>query len=346
MVEKGLSSKQYQVGSALEAIEFYYEKGWTDGLPVVPSTAERVEEFLEKAGKRSQDVIGEVPERGRTITAEKVAINAVMAGCLPEYMPVLIAVVEAVTEKAFNLHGSAASTMGSAQLIVVNGPIAKKLGINSGVNLFGPGFRPNATIGRALRLILMNVCGAIPGVMDKSTFGHGGKYSFCIAENEDLSPWEPFHVERGFPREESVVTVFAAQAPIQVTNFIGNTPEDILASVADTMATVGYEQAEIVVIISPEHLHHISGHGWSKRDVKRFLAEKARRSVADWKRVRKMPGAIEHGDEDRMKVVVGDAEDIDVLVGGGGAGPFSICIPLWGGGISSRSVSKLIRMKE
>ena len=169
MQEAHLTSDRVDVADAANVTEFYYEKGWTDGLPVVPATEERVRQFLSAAGRAPSDVIGVVPTRGRVITAEKVAINAVMAGCRPEYMPVLVAVIEAMCEPDFNYHGSQASTGSSAQLIVVSGPIAKELDINSGVNVFGPGVRANSTIGRAVRLINMNVTGGTPGILDKST---------------------------------------------------------------------------------------------------------------------------------------------------------------------------------
>ena len=168
-----------------------------------------------QTGRSPDEILGYVPVRQRRITVEKVAINAVMAGCLPEYMPVVLAAVEAMCDEGYNLHGSSASTGGSATLLIVNGPIAKELGINSGANLFGPGCRANATIGRALRLILMNVCGAIPGTLDRSTMGHPGKYTYCIAENEADSPWEPYHVEKGFAADTSTVTVLPALGPHQ-----------------------------------------------------------------------------------------------------------------------------------
>ncbi len=166
-----LSSNKYKVGNLFEAIEMYFERGWTDGLPIVPPTKEKVRQFVEYAGRGPNEILCHVPVRRRIITVEKVAINAVMAGCLPQYMPVILAAVEAMGEDAYNLHGSAASTGGSATLLIVNGPIAGELGLNSGANLFGPGCRANATIGRALRLILINVCGAIPGTLDNGASG-------------------------------------------------------------------------------------------------------------------------------------------------------------------------------
>ena len=223
MAADALTSERVDV-DLNDAIEACYERGWTDGLPVVPPTEDRVAAFLEAAGNQPTDVLGVVETRGRVITAEKAAINAVMAGCLPEYMPVVNAVIRAMTTPEFNWHGSIASTGGSAQLIVVGGPIAEELGVNHGVNLFGPGFRPNATIGRAVRLIIMNVTGGTPGLLDRSTFGFGGKYSFVIAEDEEASPWEPLHVQRGLDPAESAITVYAAHSPTQFIDHSSNTP--------------------------------------------------------------------------------------------------------------------------
>ncbi|MCH8191923.1 MAG: hypothetical protein IIC80_11305 [Chloroflexi bacterium] len=326
MAQEALASERADVSGA-DAIEFYYEKGWTDGLPVVPATEERVREFLAHAGKNPSDVIGVVPTRGRVITAEKVAINAVLAGCRPEYMPVVVAVIEAMTEPEFNYHGSLASTGGSAQFIVVNGPIAGELDINCGVNAFGPGWRANATIGRAIRLIIINVTGGIPGDLDKSTFGHGGKYSFCIAEHEEASPWEPLHVQRGLRPNESAVTVFAVHPPFQFHDSTSNTPEGLLASAARSMALYGPNLAEIVIVWSPEHIGAFRNAGWTKRQAMEHLAEHA-------------VTAVDAGQEPRP--VVSAADDISMLVAGGDAGAFSIIIPPWGGGRISKAVTKPI----
>ena len=202
-----------QWDSALEAIERCYELGWTDGLPVVPPTEARVAEFIERSGRPSGEVIGELPERRREITVGKVAANAVMAGCLPDYMPVVLTATEAMLDPVFNLVGPSSSMGGSGILTIINGPVTRELNINARNNLFGPGNRANATIGRAVRLILMNACAAIPGVFDRSVIGHPGKYTYCIAEAEGETHWTPLHVERGFQAEQSTVTVFAGESP-------------------------------------------------------------------------------------------------------------------------------------
>src|SRR2546426_60646 len=196
-----LTAAEQPVATWVEGVETYFERGWTDGLPVVPATEDAVWRFLEAGGRKPGDVVITEPVRRRTITAEKIAINAVMAGCRPEYMPVLLAALEAMADPAFTLHGAITSTGGSATLLVVNGPIRTRLGFNAGGNVFGPGWRANATLGRAIRLITLNCLGALPGLLDRSTQGHPGKYTFCIAELEEESPWEPLHVARGLPRE-------------------------------------------------------------------------------------------------------------------------------------------------
>ena len=185
------------VSDAVEVIEYFYREGLTDGLPVVPPTSESVERFMEAAGVGAGEVLGTRASRNWRITADKVAINAVMAGCLPEYAPVVVAAMRALFEPEFNASALAETAGASAAMVVVNGPIRTSIDLNSGWNLLGPGRRANATIGRALRLVLMNVCREIPGVTDKSTFGHSGRYTMCFGENEEASPWSPYHVENG-----------------------------------------------------------------------------------------------------------------------------------------------------
>ncbi len=331
-------SERIQVADQEEAIELYYSQGWTDGLPVVPPTEAKVVAALERAGLAPSDVLGVVPGRGRVVTAEKVAINAVMAGCLPEYMPVVAAAVRAICQDPFNLHSCALSTQGSTVLVVVNGPVRYQLGFNSGVNALGSGWRANATVGRAMRLVLMNVCGTIPGVLDKSTLGHPGKYSFCFAEYEESSPWEPLHVERGISRERSAVTVFASLAPWQVTNVVGNTPEGILVSISDIIRAAGPGQGEIIVVISPELTIPIKEAGWTKAQVRQFLFEDAQRTAGDLARASRSEPLADPAKEKEKVPICLSPESITLITAGGEAGAFASVIPLWGGGIGSRSV--------
>ena len=223
----------------LAAIDYCYEQGWTDGLPVVPPVVDRVEAMLVADSRPAGTVIATHPATGLELSLHAAAVNAVMAGCLPEYFPVLVAAFAAMDRPDFNFHGSTASTGGSAPLLVVSGPYAEDIGMNADVNLFGPGNRANATIGRAVRLILRNVFQMLPGISDKSTQGNPGKYSFCIAERTRGNPWPLLCEAQGYPKGVSSVTAFAGGGFCNVENHGGNTPEQILGSVADAMANYG-----------------------------------------------------------------------------------------------------------
>ncbi|MDZ7698939.1 MAG: hypothetical protein U5R49_19100 [Deltaproteobacteria bacterium] len=246
-------------------------------------TEAKVLKFLGTTGLAPDDILGFVPERNRVFTAEKVAVNAVLAGCLPEYFPVVVAAVRGISRPEFGLHGVSASTAGAGILMVINGPVVRELGLNSGQNLMGPGNRANATIGRTLRLVLYNLAGR---EFDRSTLGHPGKYSFCFGEQE--SRWEPLHVMRGLPGETSAVTLFASEGPNQVQNHSALKPENILNTIADRMRALGSfnmgGDVECAVIICPEHYESLSNAGWEKRTVQEYLHEKACRPLADLKR--------------------------------------------------------------
>lgn len=339
-----LTSELLEFDDSTDAIEHYFRQGWTDGLPVVPPTPDKVRRFLDYANRSPSEILGTEPTKGRVITVEKVAINSVMAGCLPEYFPVVLAAIEAMCEPQFNLHAITVSTMGAAVLAVVNGPVANDLAMNSSVSVFGPGHRANATIGRAIRLVIINVTGAVPGVLDKATLGHPGKYTWCIAEAEEVSPWEPLHNERGLDTDSSAVTVFAGLSATQVSNHTGNSPEAILTSFQDAMFSAGYGQGEIVVALCPEHVGYLGSAGWTKAQVKQFLHENAQRRMEDWVNAGFMPHA--DSDADAMIAVAQSADSITLLVAGGFAGAFSQVIPLWGGGSNSQSVTREIAVSS
>jgi hypothetical protein len=343
-----------EAADPIAAIEYCYQQGWTDGLPVIPPTEERVAAFLAHLQRGRDEVLGMVPERRRSVTVEQALANAVMAGCLPDYAPVVVAAVEAMLQPPFNLVGPSASLGGSAILVIVDGPVVEDLQINCRNNLFGPGNRANATIGRAVRLVLMNTCGAIPGLFDRSCLGHPGKYTYCIGENSRDNPWLPLHAERGLGPEDSAVTVFACEGPRQVRNGLSDTPEGILTTIADVMSCLGSSlttsgsvassasgtrQGEITIVIAGEHMRTISRHGWSKRDIRTYLAEHARRTVADLKRGGGLPGGIEAGDEQRYIPVVERPEDILIVTAGGDEGAMSAVIPSWGPKVSSTAVT-------
>lgn len=281
MASPALRAELIRVEDSVEA--FYAlaeERGWGDGFPLVPPTAERVLAMLRFCDRDPQESLGQVPPEWAEATYEKIAVNAVMAGCRPEYFPVVCAAVSAVLDPAFNLYGVQATTNPVAPLVIVNGPVAKELDFNARGNAFGQGFRANATVGRALRLVLLNVGGGKPQTLDRATQGFPGKYSFCAAENEDESPWEPLHVERGCRREESAVTVMGIQAFHNIIDLVAKTPGDLLTHLAAGMAVWGTNNmthgGEPALALPPEHAAIVARDGWSKDDARRYLFERAR----------------------------------------------------------------------
>lgn len=347
-----LASTPHRVADYETAVAYCEARGWTDGLPVVPPTAERIWAMLAAAGKSPIEIIGQVPARRRTITAEKVAANAVMAGCDPVHFPVVLAAVEAMLEPAFNVHGPTASTSGMGVLVIVNGPVAAEARFNAGENLFGPGpaSRANVTVGRAIRLVLLNALGSVPGLLDRSCLGHPGKLAYCIAEDEaaiaGVPGWPPLAQERGIPADLSAVTVFAGEGPHQVVNGSAAEPEPLLASIADTMSAAGRlnvtGSGEYIVVIAAEHRRILTRAGWSKQDVRRFLYERAGRSVADLKRAGRLPGRADPGDERRWIPAAGSPDDIHVVAAGGDVGGYSAVIPGWTGTEHSRAVTRAV----
>jgi hypothetical protein len=266
----------------------FLDRGWGDGFPLIAPTPEKVRHMLTGTARQPTDVITLLEPAFGIATVEKLAISAVMAGCAPEHLPVLIACVEALSDRSYWLRNVAVSTSPHAPMIVINGPIAKRIGVNSGRCALGPGkpSRVNTVIGRALRLIMMNVGHSYPGVLDMDTIGAPNKYSMCIAENEDDSPWEPLHVERGFRRDQSVVTMFSVESQMEIYDLKNHTPETILNGYAGTVNSLGSthtrqwmyprRHADNAILLSPTHAKAIAVHGWSRNDVRRFIYEKAR----------------------------------------------------------------------
>ena len=273
-------SRHDAAGGTADLIEHYFEQGWTDGLPVTPPTPELVAAMVTALGGEPSHLEARIPPRWGNLTREVLAINLVLAGCRPVYAPVVRAALLALTSSHFNLHGVQATTHMAAPLVVVNGPVRGEIGLNAGANVFGSGCRANATIGRAIRLVLLNVGGAWPGDLDKSTLGHPGKYTFCIAENEEASPWAPYHVEHGYAPGDSTVFCIAAEGPHSVTNHVANDPEGILDSIASAMSTIAHNNAvssgSCAVVIGPEHAATIAGKGWTRQEARRYLWEAAR----------------------------------------------------------------------
>ena len=344
-MEIELKSRHHAVSDADAAIELCYANGWTDGFPVVPPTAERIRAMLGAARLEPQQQLAFIENRQVSVTAEKVAINAVMAGCKPEYMPVVAAAVEALADPLYGYHGPATSTGGAAVFMVVNGPITRELDINFENNLFGPGWRANATIGRAVRLIMRNVIGTLPGELDRSSLGHAGKYTFCIAENEAESPWPAFHTTRGFRPEQNAVTIFAAYAPHQFTNRLSATPEGVLdTACAHMRISAGTaRQPQYALVFAGEHMAIMKKAGWTREDVQRYCFEHSQSTVAELKRINVLPDAVTAEDERTMYPLVEAPQDFLVIAAGGRAGVQSAFIPGWGSKGGSQSVSREIR---
>jgi len=335
------ASPANMVPAGVDLVEYYYERGFTDGLPVVPPTQEKIDEIVARLGGDAGFVEARVAPRWGELTREVLAINMVMAGCKPEYAPVVLAAVKAITDQAFNLNGVQATTHVAAPLLIVNGPIAREIGMNGGVNAFGSGNRANATIGRALRLIMLNVGGGWPGDLDKSTLGHPGKYTYCVCENELQSPLAPYHVEHGYKAEDSTVFAMAAEAPHSVTNHISNDPEGILDTMCSAMSTIASNSAvlggHIAVVLGLEHAQTIGKHGWSRADVRNYLYVNHGNRFIDlayghrYGKVynRNLPKYYKRNDDTRIPIVH-SPDHIHLFVMGGEAGRFSVLIPGWG----------------
>jgi hypothetical protein len=327
-----------------EVNRIYYERGWTDGFPIVPPTEERVERMLEGSKREAGEVLGVFPPAGNDATVGHVAINAVMAGCLPGYMPLLIAAVQAMLESEFGLHNIQGTTHPVAPLVIVNGPIRQRLGMNSGSNLFGPANRANATIGRAIRLMLLNIGGALPGVLDLSTHGQPSKYSFCIAENEEESPWEPLHVEMGFDRLANTVTVNGVENPHNINDHTAEDAENLLTTIAGSIATQGnnnilYQAGEPLLILGPEHARILAGSGFSKAQVKQYLYQKARVPKTAFSMGHQRVQFSMYSDADFIPVVQ-RPEDLMIVVAGG-AGKHSLFCPTYA--IRSHAITKEVQ---
>ena len=282
--DAGLSSRQVQVGEWDDPIEACFDRGWTDGLPVVPPTDARILRMLGGSAKPRDAVIGRMPPDLAPLTVEKVAINAVMAGCRPEYMPVLLAAIEAALEPVFTLHGIVCTTCFSSPIIIVNGPIARRIGMNAGINALGQGNRANATIGRALNLIVRNVGGGRPGELDRSTIGGPGKLSFCFAENEGDLRWQPLAQARGVAAGESAVTLFQGDGIQGFVDWKSRTPEELSKSLASSLMAVGHpklcEFFNAILVLSPEHHAIFADAGWDRQRIEASLRADLRRPGA------------------------------------------------------------------
>ena len=353
-----LRARQIELGTDEDPFEFMFERGLTDGLPVVPPTPERVMRMLSGTRRDPQEVIATVPPNLAPLTIEKVAANAVMAGCRPEYLPVVIAVLEAVCTDEFNIHGVMATTAGATPIVVVNGPIRHRLGMNMKVGALGSGNRANATIGRAVKLALRNVGGARPGEIERTALGGPGKYTACYPEWEERSPWEPLHVERGFRAEDSVVTVFGLEpGPRLIVDQLSRTAHALAGSLGMALESCWHPKlhgyGEVLLIISPEHADTITRDGWSKAQVRNRIQEASARPIREL-----LPDAnagegmalrnfgLSNPTPEQLEQRIPKfrkPENINIIVTGGEAGKFSSAFGGWfSGPMGSISVSRKI----
>jgi hypothetical protein len=351
MAGSGPRARTLEVEDSYTAInEVYHERGWTDGLPIVPPAAELVAEFLSWTDRDPYTVVGVLAPRQGEATVEKIAINAVMAGCRPEHLPIVLAAVEAVTDPAFNLDAVQATTHPVTPLVIVNGPIAREAGVNAGYNAFGQGTRANLGIGRAVRLVLMNIGGGLPGTGDRSTQGTPAKIAYCVAENEGGSPWEPLHVELGLPAETSTVTVWGCEGPHNVQDHFSNTGLGVLRTIAGAMGQAGSNNllggGWPLLSLGPEHAATIAGDGYDKRAVRAFLFEHARFPMGRLGQEYREHLAERHGVPDDAATLMPIAESPDAIgvIVVGGAGKHSSWQPTFGR--NTRPVTRSISRKD
>jgi hypothetical protein len=328
-------------------------KGLSDGLPVIPPTPERVERMLAYCDRDFDKPVARIPPRFGAATPIRVAANAVMAGCKPEYFPLVLLALEALAEEQYNLYGTQATTHPCTPMLIFNGPVAKELGINAGSNAMGNYFRANAAIGRAVRLALVNIGAAIPGTGDMATAGTPAKFTFCVAENEDASPWDPLHVELGFPRDASTVTVVAAEGPHNVNDHESLTAEGILTMVAGTMAITGsnnaYYDGQPVLAFGPEHAATVAGGGMSKAGVKQWLFDHATLPMSKFSKEgierrfrRKRADKYSDAPLDTPIRMCAKPEDLIVIVTGG-AGKHSQYVPTFG---NTRAATRALKRAD
>jgi hypothetical protein len=328
-----LVSKTYDVDDFAAAQELYHGSGWTDGLPVVPPTEAAVQACLDWALIAPDQLIGVERVRERPVTAEKLAINAVMAGCLPIHFPVVVAAWQAMMKEEFLLHGVTSSTGGCAVLVIVNGPVRHEIGASSTFNALANSDRATAVIGRALRLALINLLDVRSGGIDRTTLGHPGKFSYCIAEDEEDTVWQPLSVVRGIPEGTSAVTVMAAMAPRQIMNEWTTDPREILETFAAEMRANQLHYSiyggNYVIVIPKQLREHFERAAWSKQTVAEFLYERARVRRSDWADAGKRAVVRDRGD--RIHTALRSPDDLLVVAAGGPAGGFGAVIPPWMG---------------
>jgi len=334
----------------MDAFEFFFDKPWSDGLPVVPPTEERVSRMLMGTSRREGESVGVIPPAFEEARIRDVAIHAVMAGCRPEYMPVVLAGVEAILEEPFNINGIQGTMHSVAPLIILNGPYSKEIGVNGGLGCFGPGFRANATIGRAIRLILLNLGSGIPGVTSMSTFSQPSRFTFCIRENEEESPWGPLSEFLGFSPNENVITLVAVENPQLVFDDVSTDPNRLFIAISDSMAHLGswnnWTRSDLVVALAPQQAAICGRAGLGREEVHARLCEMAGRRLNEMsrggnyrpERIQNLPFPVDLEDDHFFIPTIKDSKDLKLIVAGGVPGPITAVMHGWSGG--SQSVSR------
>lgn len=328
-----LTSRQIVPAPAEDLVEACYERGWTDGLPVVPPTPARVLRMLRDCDLDADEVIGPIPPDYHPGSVEKIAINAVLAGCKPEYFPTVLATVRAALQDAFCMHGVLCTTYFSSPVVIVNGPEARRIGMNAGGNALGQGNRANATIGRALQLVIKNVGGGVPGGIDRATLGNPGKYTFCFSEDESDTAWPTLAMDRGFEREDSVVSLFAGEGPQPILDQLSRTPESLARSMAASLRSVAHVKrfgmADAILVVSPEHRRVFRDAGWGKEDLRRALYDLLMTPGA--RLLSGVDGMAEGMPEKFKDELLSKFRDdgLHIVTAGGTAGMFSAIISGW-----------------
>jgi hypothetical protein len=339
----------------LDGVEYFFEKEWSDGLPVVVPTEERLADMLAATARDPEECIGLVPPLMAPATVRAVALHAIMAGCKPAYLPVVLGATECLLEDRFNLLLLQATTSAGAPFVLVNGPYAKEICLNGGMGCFGPGFRANATIGRTLRLLMMNLGGGLPGVTALSGFGGPWRYTYCIAENEAESPWASYATARGFGPDDNVVTAIPLEGPILVWDDASDTPERLVVAIADMMSAIGggniYRQADMAVVLSPQHAEVFAKAGLSRDAVHALLIERAGRTLGEIRRggiwrgaagAKRWAFSVDLDDDDAFVPAIGDPGDLHLIVAGGPGAPSSLV--MHGITVASRAVSRVYQV--
>jgi len=334
-----------------DPVEYFFDKEWSDGLPVVVPTQERIDAMLAATPRDPEELIGLVPPLMAPATINAIAQHAVMAGCKPAYLPVVIGAMECLLEDKLNLILLQATTSAGAPFILVNGPYADEIGLSGGMGCFGPGFRANATIGRALRLIMMNLGGGLPGITALSGFGGPWRYSYCVAENTAESPWPSYASAHGFNAADNVITAIPLEGPVLVWDDASVDHEHLVVAIADMMSALGggniYRQADMAVVLSPQHAEMFSKAGLSRADVHSLLIARAGRTLGEIKRgglwrgesgTKRWPFKIDLNDDAAFVPAIGDPADLHLIVAGGSGSPSSLV--MHGITTASRAVSR------